>query len=134
VTTDSNHGGKVYPNRARAMMLTAVDRLWRAEITYIRRREEFVFLAVILEAFSRRGIGWARDRRLEDELTWTALRMARAHRTLPPGLVHPSDGGSQYASHEYTELLAAHPIAISLSRKGNPWDNATCEWFMKTLT
>ena len=133
VTTDSNHGWKVYPNLARDMVLTDVDQLWRADITYIRLREEFVFLAVILDAFSRRVIGWALDRHMEDELTLTALRMALAHRTLQPGLVHHSDRGSQYASREYTELLASHQIAISMSRKGNPWDNATCESFMKTL-
>jgi len=133
VTTDSNPGWKVYPNLARDMVLTDVDQLWRADITYIRLREEFVFLAVILDAFSRRVIGWALDRHMEDELTLTALRMALAHRTLQPGLVHHSDRGSQYASREYTELLASHQIAISMSRKGNPWDNATCESFMKTL-
>jgi len=133
VTTDSNHGWKVYPNLARDMVLTDVDQLWRADITYIRLHEEFVFLAVILDAFSRRVIGWALDRHMEDELTLTALRMALAHRTLQPGLVHHSDRGSQYASREYTELLASHQIAISMSRKGNPWDNATCESFMKTL-
>ena len=133
VTTDSNHGWKVYPNLARDMVLTDVDQLWRADITYIRLREEFVFLAVILDAFSRRVIGWALDRHMEDELTLTALRMALAHRTLQPGLVHHSDRGSQYASREYTELLASHQIAISMSRKGNPWDNAACESFMKTL-
>lgn len=133
VTTDSNHGWKVYPNLARDMVLTDVDQLWRADITYIRLREEFVFLAVILDAFSRRVIGWALDRHMEDELTLTALRMALAHRTLQAGLVHHSDRGSQYASCEYTELLASHQIAISMSRKGNPWDNATCESFMKTL-
>ena len=133
VTTDSNHGWKVYPNLVRDMVLTDVDQLWRADITYIRLREEFVFLAVILDAFSRRVIGWALDRHMEDELTLTALRMALAHRTLQAGLVHHSDRGSQYASCEYTELLASHQIAISMSRKGNPWDNAICESFMKTL-
>jgi transposase InsO family protein len=103
------------------------------DITYIRLREEFVFLAVILDACSRRVIGWALDRTLEDELTLTALRMALARRTVQPGLVHHSDRGSQYASGDYTDLLKAHQIAISMSRKGNPWDNAGCESFMKTL-
>jgi putative transposase len=133
VTTDSNHGRKVYPNLARAMVLTGMDQLWRADISYIRLREEFVFLAVILDAFSRRVISWALDRNLEDELTLTALRMAIQHRSLQPGLVHHSDRGSQYASHDYTDLLKAHGIDISMSRKGNPWDNASCESFMKTL-
>ncbi len=133
VTTDSNHGRKVYPNLAAAMALTGVDQLWRADITYIRLREEFVFLAVILDAFSRRVIGWALDRNMEDELTLTALRMALSQRNIQPGLVHHSDRGSQYASNDYTDLLKAHGIDISMSRKGNPWDNAACESFMKTL-
>jgi transposase InsO family protein len=133
VTTDSNHGRKVYPNLARDLVLTGVDQLWRADITYIRLREEFVFLAVILDAFSRRVIGWALDRNMEDELTLTALRMALAHRSLQPGLVHHSDRGSQYASTDYTDLLKSHGIDISMSRKANPWDNAACESFMKTL-
>jgi transposase InsO family protein len=133
VTTDSNHGRKVYPNLARNMILTATDELWRADITYIRLRDEFVFLAVILDAYSRRVIGWALDRTLEDELPLTALRMALSHRFVHPGLVHHSDRGSQYASNDYTDLLKVHQIAISMSRKGNPWDNAACESFMKTL-
>ena len=133
VTTDSNHGRKVYSNLARNMILTATDQLWRADITYIRLRDEFVFLAVILDAYSRRVIGWALDRTLEDELPLAALRMALARRTVQPGLVHHSDRGCQYASNDYTDLLKAHQIDISMSRKGNPWDNAACESFMKTL-
>ena len=133
VTTDSNHGRKVYPNLARDLVLTGVDQLWRADITYIRLREEFVFLAVVLDAFSRRVIGWALDRNMEDELTLTALRMALAHRSIQPGLVHHSDRGSQYASNDYTDLLKSHGIDIGMSRKANPWDNAACESFMKTL-
>ena len=133
VTTDSNHGRKVYPNLARDMILTGTDQLWRADITYIRLRDEFVFLAVILDAFSRRVIGWALDRTLEDELPLAALRMALSRRNVQPGLVHHSDRGSQYASNEYTDLLKAHQIVISMSRKANPWDNAECESFMKTL-
>jgi len=133
VTTDSNHGRKIYPNLARDLVLTGMDQLWRADITYIRLREEFVFLAVILDAFSRRVIGWALDRNMEDELTLTALRMALSRRSIQPGLVHHSDRGSQYASKDYTDLLKANQIDISMSRKGNPWDNAACESFMKTL-
>jgi putative transposase len=133
VTTDSNHGRKVYPNLARDMVLTSTDQLWVADITYIRLRDEFVFLAVILDACSRRVIGWALDRTLEDELTLDALRMALARRVVEPGLVHHSDRGSQYASADYTDLLKDHGITISMSRKGNPWDNAACESFMKTL-
>ena len=133
VTTDSNHGKKIYPNLARKMMLTDVDQLWVADITYIRLREEFVFLAVILDAYSRRVIGWALDRTIEDDLTLRALRMALAQRVIEPGLVHHSDRGSQYASGDYTDLLKENSIEISMSRKGNPWDNAACESFMKTL-
>jgi putative transposase len=133
VTTNSNHGRKVWPNLAGSMVLTNVDQLWRADITYIRLREEFVFLAVILDAYSRRVIGWALDRTLEDDLTLSALRMGLSRRVVGPGLVHHSDRGSQYASGDYTELLRENGIGISMSRKGNPWDNAACESFMKTL-
>jgi len=133
VTTDSNHGRAVYPNRARELVLTGVNQLWIADLTYIRLAAEFVFLAAILDAFSRRVIGWALDRPLDDELTLTALRMAIERRTPLPGLVHHSDRGSQYASRDYIELLQANQIRISMSRKANPWDNAACESFMKTL-
>jgi putative transposase len=115
------------------LVLTGVNQLWIADITYIRLLEEFVFLAAILDAFSRRVIGWALDRSLDDELTLTALRMALDRRLPPPGLVHHSDRGSQYASRDYTALLEANNVRISMSRKGNPWDNAACESFMKTL-
>ncbi len=133
LTTDSNHALKVYPNLARSMILTATDQLWRADITYIRLRDEFVFLAVILDAYSRRVIGWELDRTMEDSLTLSALRMALSLRLVQPGLVHHSDRGTQYASGDYTDLLKANGITISMSRKGNPWDNAACESFMKTL-
>jgi putative transposase len=133
VTTDSNHGRAIYPNLARELVLTSVNQLWIADLTYIRLWEEFVFLAAILDAFSRRVIGWALDRTLDDELTLTALRMALARRAPSPGLVHHSDRGSQYASRDYIEWLTANQIRISMSRKGNPWDNAACESFMKTL-
>jgi len=105
VTTNSHHGRKVYPNLAEAMVLTGTDQLWRADITYIRLREEFVFLAVILDAYSRRVIGWALDPTMEDDLTLDALRMALSRRVVEPGLVHHSDRGSQYASVNYTDLL-----------------------------
>jgi len=133
VTTDSKHSRKVYPNLARELVLSGVNQLWIADITYIRLLEEFVFLAAILDAFSRRVIGWALDRTLEDELTLTALRMALEGRSPQAGLVHHSDRGSQYASGDYIALLEANHIRISMSRKGNPWDNAACESFMKTL-
>jgi putative transposase len=133
VTTDSNHGRKVYPNRVPEMLLTDVDQLWVADITYIRLQEEFIFLAVILDAYSRRVIGWALERTLEEELTLAALHMALSRRMVQPGLVHHSDRGSQYASIDYTDLLKQHNIDISMSRRGNPWDNAACESFIKTL-
>jgi putative transposase len=133
VTTDSHHGRKIYPNLAREMVVTDVDQLWVADITYIRLQDEFVFLAVILDACSRRVIGWALERTLEDDLTLAALRMALSQRTIRAGLVHHSDRGSQYASHDYTELLQTNGIEISMSRKANPWDNAACESFIKSL-
>jgi putative transposase len=133
VTTDSNHHRPVYPNLARGMVLTGIDQLWIADITYIRLETEFVYLAVVLDAYSRRVIGWALDRTLEDELTLAALRMALERRIPAPGLVHHSDRGIQYASEDYTDLLKDHQITISMSRKGNPYDNAACESFMKTL-
>jgi transposase InsO family protein len=133
VTTDSNHGRRIYPNLARELVLSGVNQLWIADITYIRLLEEFVFLAAILDAFSRRVIGWALDRNLDDELTLTALRMALDRRLPRPGLVHHSDRGSQYASSDYIALLETNHIRISMSRRGNPWDNAACESFMKTL-
>jgi len=133
VTSNSNHGRKIYPNLARRMILTGTDQLWVADITYIRLREEFVFLALVLDAFSRRVIGWALDRTLQDQLTLAALKMALSQRSVQPGLVHHSDRGSQYASGDYTDLLKENAIEVSMSRKGNPWDNAACESFMKTL-
>jgi len=132
-TTDSGHGFKVYPNLAKEMVPTGTDQLWVADLTYIRLRCEFVYLAVILDAFSRRVIGWALGRTLEGELTLTALRMALASRQVSPGLVHHSDRGVQYAATAYVELLTQHGILISMSRRGNPYDNAQAESFMKTL-
>jgi putative transposase len=133
VTTDSAHGLKVYPNLAGSMIVTGVDQLWVADITYIRLEEEFAYLAVILDAYSRRVIGWHLSEGLDDSLTLTALRMALDQRVVRAGLVHHSDRGVQYASGDYTDLLKANSIDISMSRKGNPWDNAACESFMKTL-
>ncbi|HZY72038.1 MAG TPA: IS3 family transposase [Edaphobacter sp.] len=133
VTTDSRHSLPIYPNLAGQMTPTAINQLWVADITYIRLRVEFVYLAVVLDAFSRRVIGWALGRTLEAELAAAALRMALAERRPPPGLVHHSDRGVQYASFEYTDLLKQHQARISMSRKGNPYDNAACESFMKTL-
>lgn len=133
ITTDSRHNLPVYPNLAREIRPMAVNQLWIADITYIRLRTEFVYLAVVLDAFSRRVIGWALGRTLEAELAVAALRMALIERQPSPGLVHHSDRGVQYASHDYTEMLKQHHATISMSRKGNPYDNAACESFMKTL-
>jgi len=133
VTTDSRHSLPVYPNLARAITATAINQLWVADITYIRLRTEFVYLAVVLDAFSRRVIGWALGRTLEAELAITALRMALRERSPAPGLIHHSDRGVQYAALAYTRLLRQNQVAISMSRKGNPYDNAACESFMKTL-
>jgi len=124
VTTDSRHNLPVYPNLAGQMAPTAINQLWVADITYIRLRTEFVYLAVVLDAFSRRVIGWALGRTLEAELAVSALRMALLERKPQPGLVHHSDRGVQYASQNYTELLKQHQAQISMSRKGNPYDNA----------
>ncbi|HLI34922.1 MAG TPA: IS3 family transposase [Terriglobia bacterium] len=133
VTTDSNHGLPVYPNLARRMTLTGLDQLWVADLTSIRLELEFVYWAVILDAFSRRGIGWALDRELSTELTLQALGMAIERRRPAPGLVHHSDRGVQNARHDYTALLREHGIEIGMSRKANPWDNAACESFLKNL-
>ena len=133
VTTDSNHDLQVYPNLARDMVLTGIDQLWRADITYVRLEAEFVYLAVVLDAFSRKVIGWALDRTLEATLAIEALQMALRVRKPAAGLVHHSDRGVQYASGDYTDLLKANGIQISMSRRGNPYDNAQCESFMKTL-
>jgi transposase InsO family protein len=133
VTTDSNHPFPVYPNLAAGVKLTNVNQLWVADITYIRLLLEFVYLAVILDAFSRRGVGWALGRSLETELTLRALRMALERRRPAAGLVHHSDRGVQYAAKDYIDVLKKHSIEISMSRRGNPFDNAICESFMKTL-
>jgi putative transposase len=133
VTTDSNHSRKVYPNLKREMTLTGIDQLWVADITYIRLDMEFVYLAVVIDAFSRRVVGWALHRTIEDDLTLAALRMALESRMPPAGLVHHSDRGSQYASNDYTDLLKAQGCQISMSRKASPWENAGCESWMKTL-
>ncbi len=132
-TTDSRHSLPVYPNLAREVTPTGVNQLWVADITYIRLRVEFVYLAVVLDVFSRRVVGWALGRTLRAELAVAALRMALAQCRPVPGLVHHSDRGVQYASQLYTALLKENGIGISMSRRGNPYDNAACESFMKTL-
>ena len=133
VTTDSNHHFHIYPNLAGSLELTGIDQLWIADITYIRLETEFVYLAVVLDAYSRRVIGWALDRSLEDDLAIVALQMAFRRRKPGEGLTHHSDRGVPYASNDYTALLKQHGVRISMSRSGNPYDNATCESCMKTL-
>jgi transposase InsO family protein len=130
-TTDSRHTYAVYPNLTRDWKATGINQLWVADITYIRLRESFLYLAVILDAYSRRVIGWALEETLEAELTLKALRHALADRPVP--LVHHSDRGVQYCAREYVDLLRSYGIQISMSRAGNPYDNALAESFMRTL-
>jgi putative transposase len=133
VTTDSDHSLEVYLNLASRMKLTGIDQLWVADITYIRLKTDFVFLAVILDGYSRKVVGWALDRTLASRLTVEALENAVRDRQPPPGLVHHSDRGTQYASNEYVNVLKKYQMIPSMSRPGNPYDNASCESFMKTL-
>jgi transposase InsO family protein len=133
-TTDSRHDWEIVPNLARGLRLTGLDQLWVADITYIRLQEEFVYLAVIIDAFSRRVVGWAMADHLRASLATVALTMALAERRPAWGsLIHHSDRGVQYACSDYTKVLEAHGIAASMSRVGNPYDNAKAESFMKTL-
>lgn len=133
VTTDSNHSFAVYPNLVPQLVVDDINQLWVADITYIHLAQEFIYLAVVLDAFSRRCIGWALEPYLDARLTLAALRMALAARSIAPGLVHHSDRGVQYACGDYTRLLQEHGIVISMSRRGNPYDNAKAESFIKTL-
>jgi putative transposase len=132
-TTDSAHALAVYPNLVPELRVVGLDQLWVADITYVRLPQEFVYLAVLLDAYSRRCIGWALGRSLAAELALAALQMALATRQIRPGLVHHSDRGVQYASQAYTTLLKAQGIRISMSRTGNPYDKAQAESFIKTL-
>jgi putative transposase len=133
VTTDSDHELEVYLNLASRMKLTGVNQLWVADITYIRLGREFVFLAVILDAFSRKVVGWELDRTLAARLPMAALERALAQRKPPPGVVHHSDRGIQYACGTYIRALSEHGMIPSMSRPANPYDNASCESFMKSL-
>jgi putative transposase len=133
VTTDAQHDLEVYLNLARRLTLTGINQLWVADITYIRLRTEFVYLAILLDGYSRKVVGWALDRTLAARLPIAALEQALAERDPPPGVVHHSDRGVQYASGAYVTLLRAHHMIPSMSRPANPYDNASCESFMKTL-
>ncbi len=132
-TTSSGHELQVYVNLARRMQLSAPDQLWVADITYLRLAQEFVYLAVVVDGFSRRAVGWALERSLQTRLTVAALEMAIAERRPAPGLVHHSDRGIQYAAAEYASILAHHYMTASMSRPAYPYDNAQCESFIKTL-
>jgi len=133
LTTDSKHDCQVYLNLAARMTVTAVNQLWVADITYIRLRTEFVFLAVVIDRYSRKAIGWALDRSLTARVAVTALQQAISRRQPLSGVVHHSDQGTQYASAEYAAILQASHMVPSMSRPANPYDNAACESFMKTL-
>src|SRR5579863_1397112 len=133
VTSDSNHRFQVHPNLAESLELSGVNQLWVADLTYIRLRGEFVFLAVVLDAYSRKVIGWELGRSLETSLPLAALEAAIASRKPKPGLVHHSDRGTQYASDDYVKRLESCGAHISMSRPARPWENGKCESFMKTL-
>jgi transposase InsO family protein len=134
VTTDSRHGWRVVPNLARGMIPTGLDQLWVADITYVHLLEEFAYLAIVLDAFSRRVVGWALEGHLQASLAIAALTTALADRQPAHGsLIHHSDRGVQYACGDYSAILDRHGIQASMSRVGNPYDNAQAESFMKTL-
>ena len=132
-TTDSRHGWQVFPNLVRWIKTTAINQIWVADITYVRLNEEFAYLAVVIDVHSRRVVGWAIENHLGTILAIRALKMALQTRKPAPGMIHHSDRGIQYACAEYVEVLNNHGIQISMSRVGNPYDNAKAESFMKTL-
>jgi putative transposase len=132
-TTDSNHSYPIYPNLIKGLKVTEVNQVWVADITYIRIVAAFVYLAVILDLYSRKAIGYAISRSINTDLSLAALQMAIATRNPRAGLIHHSDQGVQYAAHDYVDVLKNHEISISMSRRGNPYDNAFAESFMKTL-
>jgi transposase InsO family protein len=133
VTTQSAPDQQVYPNLARRMRVTGLDQLWVADITYVRLRVEFIYVAIVLDVCSRRVVGWSIGRKVDSRLAQDALRKAVQRRNPKPGLVHHSDRGWQYACGEYLSLLKDFGLEASMSRPGNPWDNAFAESFMKTL-
>jgi putative transposase len=132
-TTDSNHPYPVYPNLIQHQVMTGINQVWVADLTYIRITMAFVYLAVILDLYSRKAIGYALSGEIDTHLSLTALQMALQGRQPPAGVIHHSDRGVQYAAHEYIDVLRAYQFRISMSRKGNPYDNAVVESFMKTL-
>jgi transposase InsO family protein len=132
-TTDSKHGFPRYPNLIKKLLISHLNQVWLTDITYIRIRTGFVYLAAILDAYSRRVIGYAISTGLDTALTLEALRMAVDGRKPGPGVIHHSDQGVQYASEEYTDELKSHGFVISMARTGNPYENARMESFFKTL-
>ena len=132
-TTDSDHGYRIYPNLVRGLEIKERNQVWVADITYIRMLTGFVYLAVVLDLFSRKVIGWALSEHIDAELALAALRMGLEERGSVRGCIHHSDRGVQYACHAYVEELQAAGMHISMARKGNPYDNAAAESFMKTL-
>jgi putative transposase len=133
VTTDSKHGFTVYSNMAQYVKVEAINQLWVSDITYIRLGREFVYLAVVLDLFSRKVVGWALGRSLNTTLPLEALNRAIASRNPGPGLVHHSDRGTQYASNDYVSRLESLGMLISMSQPARPWENGHCESFMNTL-
>ena len=132
-TTDSDHNGPIFPNLVREFVPTMPNQLWVADFSYIAIAKGFVYLAAVLDAWSRRVVGYALARRLDTRLALAALNVAIETRRPPPGCIHHSDRGTQYASEGYREILAQHGFIGSMSRRGNPYDNAKAESFMKTL-
>lgn len=132
-TTNSEHGYEVYPNLLIDFTVVQINQVWVADITYIRIQTGFVYLAVIIDIYSRRVVGWALSKKIDDELTIVALKDAVEKRNPPEGCIHHSDRGVQYASHDYVEILKQNNFLVSMSAKGNPYDNAFAESFMKTL-
>ncbi len=132
-TTDSHHGYRIYPNLVNGQTPDAPDVIWVADLTYIRLPKEFVYLATILDAYSRRCVGWNLSRRIDTNLALGALQEALATREIKAGLIHHSDRGVQYASTAYVERLVSMGVQISMSAKGNAYDNAKAESFFKTL-
>lgn len=133
VTTNSEHSWRIYPNLARSVVVSGVNQLWVADITYVRLQQEFIYLAVILDVYSRRVVGWRLSRELDSQIALDALDRAVGERRPEPGLIHHSDRGMQYASKDYVRRLESSGIIVSMSRPGNPYDNAWAESFMKTL-
>jgi putative transposase len=132
-TTDSNHNHRIYPNLIKNLIITEPNQVWVADITYIGIRNAFVYLAVILDLFARKAIGYALSRNIDTALCLEALKMAIFHRHPPKGVIHHSDRGVQYAAHDYVETLLQYDFLVSMSRKGNPYDNAAAESFFKTI-